>query len=265
MVLSSLVLGCSSDTEEPELLTNAGIRQLVREQWQYNQTFLRECLSEAGFEWTAIAFDDEAVLLPTGDNSDARLLDVTLTADEATRNGFGVVVGISKSVGQSQNEDPNSAYAAGLSPAEYSAYLLALDSEGGCRERADAATEDEFAQTQLELTQSFDQLQSFILSSPEFRQIADQWAACMADRGWDDAVLTDFDQRIREDLDVQLAEVTVTREPEGEGDAPVRQIPPADLQRIREYETGAAVAYVQCFEPHRADYTELVDAAYETL
>lgn len=260
-----LAVGCAGADEQPELMTNAGLRQLTRDQWNSTQTFIKDCMDERGFEWTVQEFDSEALNMPTGNDPEARILDITLTAEDAQRDGFGVVDGVSDPVGLEPVVDPNAEYRDGLTAAAFSAYLAALDAEGGCREKADSATEDEFADVIVRFTESVDQLQSVVFDSSEFAEIANGWSGCMAQRGWNDASLLDFDQQIRSEVAAGLESATVVSAAGEEEDAPVRQVPTQDLQRLREFEVGAAVGYVECFDPYRTAYTELVDAAYSGL
>lgn len=263
----TLVSGCSGDDETPAPLTNDGMRQLEREKWEYTQKELSACMKDAGFRYFPVGFDEDKLDIPTGDDRDARYLEVTLTATDAKQKGFGVVAGGQALSSQDETQDKNAEYATSLSPSDYAAYQLALEGDGGgCRQSADDAAAKKYEKRLTELTGSADSLRTYVFTSPEFRRISSGWTACMGERGWSDAEITEFDSKIRAEAQQRLDAAAITDSGDDEGtEPPVVRYPPEELDEIRSYEVGAAVDYVECFDKFRGTYEELLDDAYDHL
>ncbi|WP_166389618.1 hypothetical protein [Nocardioides ochotonae] len=262
-LLGSSLLGCSSRAEAPEPLTNAGIRDLVRDKWQYQEEQMAACMKSEGFDYFPREFDEDSLVLPTGNRKDARYMEVTLTVDEVKQKGFGVTTN-SGSTELSDREDKNDQYAAGLSHAVYAAYQLALEGEKGCDATAASAMDKSFQQRESDLERSTETIRTFVFSSAEFAAMSKEWSSCMAQRGWDRANLVEFDSTIREEAQKRMDAIAVPSSSTEEGPAAIFY-PTKELEDIHKYEVGAAVDFVECFDTIRSDYDDLLEQAHERL
>lgn len=268
VLLSQLAIGCFQSERKDVPLTNGGLRQLEREQWEYTQRQLSACMKAAGFRYFPTAFDEDQVDIPTGDDRDARYLEVTLTVEDAKRKGFGVVAGVGADrVGQDERVDRNAEYVASLSPSDYAAYTLALDGDRrGCTKSAATATARKYDAKEETLTSTAERLRTLVFTDPEFERISDGGSTCMAERGWKDAVITEFDGKIRAEAQQRLDAVAITDTDSQEGaEPPAASYPAADLEKVRSFEVGAATDYVECFDKFRPSYQRLLDRAYDKL
>ncbi|WP_183093126.1 hypothetical protein [Nocardioides stalactiti] len=268
--IAPIIAACSEDTSDPPaLLSNAGMKELLSDQWKFTEDSISACMAEAGFDYFPKVFDEDKVAIPTGDDADARFLEFTLTVEEVEEKGFGVSTGLAHDLSSVGAPDRNAAYEASLSPSDYAAYQLALEGGGtgdGCRAEAETAAEEEFAAPVAELTESADFVRTFVMTSAEFERISAGWSTCMAERGWADADVTEFDTVTRDEAQRRLDRIAVDGTSGNEEAGPhAPEYPEDELSAVRQWETEAAVDYVECFGAFRADYGKLLDEAYSRL
>ena len=262
---SAILVGCGEKNEAPEALTNAGIRQLVQDKWDFTENSVASCMKKEGFSYFPYALDESKISMPTGNNTDARFLEVTLTVAEAKEKGFGISTVLSRGDATYVALSKNDEYKATLADSEHVAYQLALDGPEGCRAAAEEAAQGKFGKREAKQQSATEAIRTYVFTSPEFDKIGEKWASCMSGRGWENAELVEFDSVIQKDVLDRMDAIVVVDEPVNETDVPVVRYPNRELDEIRRFEIGAAVDYIECFDTVRDDWSALLDSGYERL
>lgn len=215
---------------------------------------VQTCMQAAGFEYLPVDFAsqlDEAVGFVDPESR-----------EYAERNGYGISIG--PDVGPPNPDsivDPNEGIRAALSATELASYQQALYGDSpdedeqltladgtGCvaesyrtvyEAQAELGGVEEFF---AEFAPELSDLEDRFRSDPRFVELEEQWAACMAEQGFEVATRQDIFVQLSE----QMSQVTGPVLEPGED-------PPAELQEqmdeVAEWERRAAVAEWDCNQP----------------
>lgn len=254
-------IGCGdAEAIGDDVPTNSEMRELVIARWDHVQEHIAECMREQGFEYHPLSFPTSGLLQPTGDDGEARLFEIVLSVEDAQQRGFGFVASLRQPEVDDTHQDRNRDYTDSLDESEFLAYTDALDGEDGCTAQSEASAESEFGSRVTELDTTVEHLSASIFGDDRFARIADEWAQCMGDRGWGDADLLGFHEYVHVEVQRRLEDAATVDE-----ETQVVEYPPEALEAAQEFERNSAVDYVECFEPQRERYDEVLADAYERI
>jgi hypothetical protein len=258
------------------------------------ENFVQQCMQEQGFEYVPFVVDASAWDSPFEDA-------FALPPDEfAEKYGYGIAT--LRMADSDLPEDPNEEIRRSLSPEARAEYERALYgnwddqevSEGeewtpppleerGCSEKAHAEIwgdpydeEEQFRDPHMEFESLMDDLWSLherFVNDPRMEAPTQSWRDCMAEAGHPFDELGEPEQEIwrrMDELEGWDEYMAVEEEMAGEVDGaavPIpfepREIDPADLKEIQEYELSVARADFRCKEQHYNDTAKQVQREIE--
>ncbi|UZN02075.1 hypothetical protein [Cellulomonas sp. S1-8] len=248
----------------------------IEEQQRRVEEIVATCMAEEGFEYTpaepmtgAVNSDD----MPEWDSK-----------EYAVQYGYGATTSDELYGGGEDYVDPNADYIASMSEGEQTAFYEALYGispevdpeadpeaeveynweEAGCQGRAshevyeqDQIWEDPAVQDLMdEMNTEYENL----ADDPALREAQEEWAACIAEAGFDFATPDEAQQSIYDEVNV-LWEAVAPTDPEAEVDpeAPMAEPDPAAMAELKEKELALAAADYECKES--SGYLEAQKAA----
>ncbi len=272
--LGPLLAGCGGTQPTGPVVDNRSLLDFERTRRERVEELVAQCMRDRGFDYeprTETTSDPE---VPAGSP-----FDLSLTREEAQRTGFGIVDGLlaerqAQDLGPDDGGEGATPRAGGgpegEAPEPGTAYDDAWQSalhgnpatgSPGCRDLAEEQVRAELAAAGPTVEDVLVEIVQLVEADPRYHDLWAQWSRCMAERGVPASDMTTLAQ----DLAQEASELLLPPPPRGEDapppPAPAGEVDPVAVQELRDREIRAAVAAVDCFEPLKPRYYEIVSDA----
>ncbi|MDR1442825.1 MAG: hypothetical protein LBJ02_10685 [Bifidobacteriaceae bacterium] len=251
-----LILAACADSGEDADLDDAA-DAYSRAIWSLTEKYTQECMASLGFEYQVGAYE------PAASATAASLSPYGFTVEEAEAHGFGAVDGVLSGL-DSEVAASGDAEASGDGTPE--GYDLALygdgSRDGGCAVQATGRAYSEIDPEDYPAIRDRMAVVEAMLADPRYSAFWESWSSCAAEQGLEAAdaseVESDFQDRAAK---LEIIEPPIFDEATGEvteGASTVR----ADVAHaLRQEEIAAAVVTVQCLEPLREQWEQIITDA----